>query len=467
VKTKLVPSGWIEKEGRRLDCGPYLSGAIEAKLLLEKLAVPKDQLHDLARGHNGGIYNGPQFVRNYVDDSAYGVAFLTSSSMLLADISRVDLLRKRDALSPRLAFLCLKPGMTLISCSGTIGRMVYARPDMEGVWSSQDILKVVPDDGKILPGYLYAFLASRYGVPMVVGGTYGAIIQHIEPEHIWNLPVPRLGPAHEKSVHELVNSAAEMRSLSRRITMGATADLYNAFGLTSPLTLKNPMRFSSFLTHSSKLGRLDAHFHTPACQQAATELSSCCSSNRGLSETSRVFTPGIFRRIRVEDPQYGYPYYSGSELFEIVPQPRGFLSKKSANIRDYLVRENWLLIQDAGQLGGLIGQITRVRPTSDSSVVSNHLMRVVPHDPRDTDFVYLLLNSQHGHLAILRHAFGTSIPQLDPGKVGNGVRIPWPEEHLRWKLGAPILEAWQLLDEADRKEAEAIEMVEKVIGEGC
>ena len=55
-------------------------------------------------------------------------------------------------------------------------------------------MKVVPDPGRIPPGYLYAFLSSKYGVPQIVGGTYGAIIQHIEPQHIANLPVPRFGP---------------------------------------------------------------------------------------------------------------------------------------------------------------------------------------------------------------------------------------------------------------------------------
>jgi type I restriction enzyme S subunit len=52
-------------------------------------------------------------------------------------------------------------------------------------------MRVVPDAEKIPPGYLYAYLSSKFGVPLVVGGTYGAIIQHIEPEHIANLPVPR------------------------------------------------------------------------------------------------------------------------------------------------------------------------------------------------------------------------------------------------------------------------------------
>ena len=37
MREKIVPSAWLEKEGRRLDCGPYLSGAIETRLLLDQV----------------------------------------------------------------------------------------------------------------------------------------------------------------------------------------------------------------------------------------------------------------------------------------------------------------------------------------------------------------------------------------------------------------------------------------------
>jgi type I restriction enzyme S subunit len=46
---------------------------MEARALLDRLQARKEPLHQLTAGHNGGIYNGPQFVRNYVDDPAYGV----------------------------------------------------------------------------------------------------------------------------------------------------------------------------------------------------------------------------------------------------------------------------------------------------------------------------------------------------------------------------------------------------------
>ena len=81
----------------------------------------------------------------------YGVPFLGSTDIMMADYTNIPLLQAKDAHSGKLAYLEVKPGMTLISCSGTVGRTCYARPDMEGFWSSQDVLKVAPDTSKIPP----------------------------------------------------------------------------------------------------------------------------------------------------------------------------------------------------------------------------------------------------------------------------------------------------------------------------
>lgn len=90
MKEKVVRSAWFERAGRRLDCGPYTSGAIEAKELLSALPVRRAELRAVTRGHAGGIYNGPQFVRNYVSDCACGVPFLSSGSMLHAQFGTFD-----------------------------------------------------------------------------------------------------------------------------------------------------------------------------------------------------------------------------------------------------------------------------------------------------------------------------------------------------------------------------------------
>ena len=81
MKQKLVPSEWLEQQDRRLDCGPYLSGAMEAYSILSKLPATKTPLKELTRGGIAGIFNGPRFARSYVSDEKYGVPFLDSTDI--------------------------------------------------------------------------------------------------------------------------------------------------------------------------------------------------------------------------------------------------------------------------------------------------------------------------------------------------------------------------------------------------
>jgi len=106
---RIVRSGWLQEGGRRLDCNPYMSGALEARDTLKQLKVRKDALGTLTKGHAGGIYNGPMFKRNYVGSAEYGVPFISSGSMLLADLSTLPRLRRLDAESGRLPNLGVFP----------------------------------------------------------------------------------------------------------------------------------------------------------------------------------------------------------------------------------------------------------------------------------------------------------------------------------------------------------------------
>ena len=98
-------SSWMELNGRRLDCNPYLSGAFEAKVLLEKLLAKKHPLHEVTQGGLKGIYHAGRVGRTYVNDPKYGVPFLRSTSILAADLSYLPFILKRQvAATP--AFIC-------------------------------------------------------------------------------------------------------------------------------------------------------------------------------------------------------------------------------------------------------------------------------------------------------------------------------------------------------------------------
>lgn len=461
MKVRTIRADWLERNGRRLDCNPYMTGAIEARAALQALRARKEPLHSLTRGHNGGIYNGPQFRRNFVQSPEYGVPFLTGGNVLDADLSTLPLLRKRDAESTKLAYLRLASGMTLISCSGTIGRMAFVRPNMDGVWSSQDVLKVVPDDSKIPPGYLYAYLSSKFGVPLIVGGTYGAIIQHIEPEHIANLPVPRVGKAIEQRVNDLVTKAAANRSAAAELRQQSLSLFCETLRLPDMTRAGTPLSFVTFSVGADKLGRLDAAFHSPMGGRAAAALERA-KPTEALGTVAQVFQTNIFKRPYVDDSMYGYPYFSGVELFTYDPAPRGYLRKKALGIDEYLVKKDWLLMQDAGQLGGLIGRVVRVAKNQELSVVSNHLIRIVPRTKSDAAYLFTVFRSSLGYRAIVRHAFGSSIPQLESAHLAQ-VKIPWPDESVRQQIAKGVLRSWDLEDQAIILDREAILMVESEI----
>lgn len=459
MKLKTIPSTWITAEGRRLDCGPFMSGALEARMVLSQLTQRKDRLREVTQNGIDGIVNAGRVKRLWVDNPQHGIPFLSSSDILQADLSTAPLISNKVVADyPQLV---IRQGWTLITRSGTIGRMVYARPDMDGMGCSEHVMRVIADPAHIPPGYLYAFLSSKYGVPMIVGGTYGSIIQSIEPHHIADLPVPRLGEAVEQRAHALVEEAADARSKASNLRRSAIKEFEQLFGFQEQF----PTQITAFFVtsvSSNAVRRLDANHFNPASMKATELLANAGKHQTILGDICDVFSTNIFKRIHVEDPAYGYAYFSGSELFQIAPTPRGYLSRKAPGIREYVVYTDWLLIQDAGQLGGLIGQLTRVPANLNGVVVSNHLMRVVPRSRIDAGYLFAVLSSPLGYRAITRNAFGSSIPQLDPAHIST-IKIPWPDDIEREKLAAPVLNSWDLDDRATNAELEAVTLVERTI----
>lgn len=333
---------------------------------------------------------------------------------------------------------------------------------------SQDILKVVPDKAIVPPGFLFAFLSSKYGIPQVVSGTFGSIIVHIEAENIADLPVPRMGSGVEGKAHALVERAADNRSRASALRQVSQEILRECLALPDMSTSGTPLTFSAFAVSVGTVetvGRLDASHYSPF-GVVATEALEKCEPTELLGTIARVFQTNIFKRPFVSDGDHGFPYFSGVELFAYDPEPRGFLRKKAHGIRDYLVQKDWLLMQDAGQLGGLFGRLVRVTRHQDGSVVSNHLIRIVPTNRADAAYLFALLGSSVGYRAILRNAFGSSIPQLESAHLAR-IRIPWPEATLRRRISDPILESWDLEDEAIDLERDAVEQVERAIEESA
>ena len=294
---------WLEDQGFRLDSSPYLSGAYEARKLVERLPGTKP-LHELVRTPNG-IFHAGRSARRWVTDSEYGVPFFSSTDILEADSSFLPLIAKSAVEdNPR---LLIERDWTLITRSGTIGRMTYARSDMNGSACSEHVLRVVADHNRISPGYLYAFLSSKYGIPMITNAAYGAIIQHIEPEHIADLPVPRFGAVAEDAIHGHIQAAADLRAKFQSGVTAATRDLFESAGLPELLDLRwhDQPRDIDFSVTTLTPTTLRAANLAPRMRQIIEKLASVPHRTLGaICATGQLSRGNRFARIDSE-PGYG------------------------------------------------------------------------------------------------------------------------------------------------------------------
>jgi type I restriction enzyme S subunit len=454
---RVVRSAWLEEGGRRLDCNPYMSGALEARDVLKRL--PKtDKLSNVT----DRIFHAGRERRTWVDDPQHGVPFLGSSDILSADLSTLPLISKKQV--ERNPLFMLGEHWTLITRSGTIGRMAFVRPDMAGMACSEHVLRVVPNPERIPPGYLYAFLSSRYGVPLVVSGTYGAIIQHIEPEHIADLPVPRFSPATEDTVATKVDAASRSRAQAVELLREAVRRLHQEIGLRSPTpAVKLSKPDVNSVSSECFRDRGDAYYYGAKSTEARLAFDDI-TMNRPLGEIAKVFIPGIFKRLYASDPQYGSPYITGGDVFELAPTSDKYLMKRVAAEYCLLLKEGMIVVQEAGQLGGLIGRPVMIGSYLDGFSCSNNMIRIVPENDVDGGYLFILLSSEHGVRLLSREAAGSSIPHTDENRVKN-ICVPWPSPTKRKTIGEPAVRARKLRDQACVWEQEARDMLEaKILG---
>jgi len=473
VKIKEVPFNWIPRWGYRLDVEPFVGGSVETRVYLENAPYPKEPLHDLTAGYNGGIFNGPMFRRNYVKSPEHGVPFLTSGSMLRADLSDVSLLRRKDAESPKLSYLRLTKGTTLISCSGSIGRTVYTRPDMEGMWASQDIMKVVPDPAKVPPGYLFAFLSSKFGISMVTSGTYGAIIQHIEPEHIANLPVPRLGAEKEGHVHVLMETASESLAQYQRLIDEASFEICSERSLpfvtaaqwnaVAPLDLSFSVRASESeplraLNHSRRAHVIkDAIRSGPWCELG------------DVIDLSWLRWRVMFKRMDCE-PEHGIEVITQRPLFHLIPEGRWISKKYLLNLSPrFVVPERTILIAKQGTLGEneLYCQAELVfGARAIARAYSDHCMRVVVKDGAiHPGYLFAFLGSEPGFRLLRSLSEGSKQQDLHWRTVPH-IPVPRLTDRAREEgIGEKVMKAYQLRSEAVDRIIEAQETCEEAIEE--
>ncbi|MBV9382248.1 MAG: hypothetical protein JO242_16465 [Streptosporangiaceae bacterium] len=458
-----VRFGWLADQGFRLDSSPYLSGAYEARKLIEMLPGTKS-LQELVRAPNG-IFHAGRSARRWVTDPEYGVPFFSSTDILEADSSFLPLIAKSAVEdNPRLP---IERDWTLVTRSGTIGRMTYARSDMHGFACSEHVLRVVADSGRIKPGYLHAFLSSKYGIPMITNAAYGAIIQHIEPEHITDLPVPRFGAAIEEEIHRHVQGAADLRTKFQAGVIAATRDLFESAGLPGLLDLRwhEQFRDIGFIVVKLAPTTLRAPNQAPRMRQIIEKLASVPHRTLGDICTGGQLSRGNrFTRIASE-PGYGYRLIGQRQGPWLRPEGR-WVALKPEILDEVRAADESVLVASQGTLGEsevFCRSIFITGLWQREFVFSEHFLRIVSGDA-DFPGAYLFAFLRSEPVFRIFRSMSTGSKQQDIHEELRA-QIPVPEctPADRERIAETVRQAYRWRDEADRLEDRAQELLEAAV----
>jgi hypothetical protein len=454
-----VKSDWFIDQGLRLDVGPYLSGAIQARERLEGL--PNTERLDAVAER---IFHAGRYSRRWVTSRDHGVPFFSSTDILESDYSFLPLIAKSSAAeNPRLP---IEPGWTLITRSGSIGRMAYARPDVDGYTCSEDVLRVVPGSG-IPAGYLYTFLRSRFGVPMIVASAYGAIIQHIEPSHLADLPVPRFASALEQKVHNLVEESAKLRAAYQAGLTAATEDFFHSVGLPEFIDFRwhDEGRDLGFEVADFGAQSIRALNFSPRARRIVDKLSSVQHRTLGDICEDGLLSRGVrFKRID-SDADFGVPLVGQRQAFWVRPEGR-MLAVGSLPSEVYAENET-ILVASQGTLGEqeVFCRAFMVTGAWLGNAYSEHFLRVVSGDETISGaYLFAFLRSSVA-FRIFR-SLSTGGKQQD---IHEGLRrkIPVPLATLadRQRIAETVRQAYQDRARADVLDDEALSLLTKAIEE--
>jgi len=341
---------------------------------------------------------------------------------------------------------------------------------MDGVACSEHVMRVVPNEEAIKPGYLYAYLCSRFGVPLIVSGTYGAIIQHIEPHHIADLPVPRLG-AVEDQAHELIQRAAYLRVEAAAQISGATARYLSAAGLadiSSYAWIKNSGRLGFVSTISKTI--LRAVNYVPLNAQLAEKIKVMSPAWKPLAELTEPGTlrSGLrFKRIDC-DPEYGVELIGQREISNVRPVGRWIAKAHLPNDKIIFVPNGAILVNAQGGLNES-DSFARAQYVSGKKLryaYSQHFLRVIADEikiPRGALFAFIRSNIAFRLLRAC--AVGSMQQDFHPDLLAE-IPVPIIDETEAQEIDNLVRVAYQKYDDAIDCEDQARFLVERTIEEG-
>lgn len=460
VKWCAVALSDVVARGKRLEASVFDVEAKQARMLISKGKYPQSFI-----GGTDGMassYVCGRFKRIWVEKSDMPI-YQPSS---IVDIKPtpdgyISAKTKTD-----IGNLRVKENQILMTCSGTIGKVSFVSRTLASKIFSHDLLRIdcrKPDEA----GYIYAFLKSKIGNKILLTNSYGAVITHIEPEHLATVPIPDAPTMLKKKIHDLIVRSYELRDESNDLIDQATALLIGELKLPDIDAFdvglyKKAAPVDTFSVRLSEMSRrLDASYHVPIVDAIIEHLKRYAEEVTTVGDpriSREVILPGRFKRVYV-DEGYGVPFFGGRSIGELDPSDKRYLSfsQHDKKIKEELtIREGMILIT----CSGTIGKIALVPKHWDNWAMTHDIIRLLPADDL-IGYVYIWLQTEYAAKLIEAFAYGSVVRHIEKEHLCK-VTIPLLKNHeVQKRINDLALAANEKRYQAYLLEQEALQIMDR------
>lgn len=385
---------------QRFDPSFHLSDAISLREKVENVPFEKVSIADATES----VFLGNIFSRIFVKDAEHGIPYLAASDTVLANLDTGRYLSKKQA--SILSYLMLKKDWIVVTCSGTIGNVTYTNSSFENHIATHDLIRIVPNDEKILRGYLYAFLASKYGYNQLTQSQFGGVVKHINAEHVRNIKVPCFDEFFQEEVNDLIQEATRLREKAADALEYAISFFNTLFPIPFKDNCLGKVSSKEIMTSINK--RFEASFHISEGKDIDKYIKEHYEWKSLGEVCSNISRPDIFKRYYVKN---GITFLGGADIFLATPDSEKRLSKtKTENISQLVIKEGTILLPRSGT----IGNVAWAHAGHAQKLASEDVIRLLPNDILRAGYVYAFLASKYGKLLIQRYIFGSVIQHVEP-----------------------------------------------------
>ena len=403
----------------------------------------------------------PNRLAGYTMPEGKGLPFFTAGQVF-EDFPRVRKWLAKPFV-PQAETRKVKPEWLLLSCSGVVGNVTAVYPHHLGKIITHDLLRLVPKDPDEY-GWLYAYMKTNFFKQIAQAAQYGHMIKHIEVAHASEFPVIMPERTTRASIGELAAKAVNLRAEAWGLRDQAFELLENCVGAHHGESLRhaNPnqgeVNLSTILQNRQ---RLDADSYVGTIREVDELIDSCESDELGDLVVD-IVEPTRFKRFYGDSD---VPFVGISEIFDVNAQPtKHIYPKLLKGWQRFMLEPGTLVMARSGQKYGILGRALMITENHRGMMGSDHLTRIYPDNSKlRAGYLLAFLNDPAiGRPSVVRHAFGTSIPELTPADLKR-IRVPRLGEERENAIADLMDESVQTSAEADRLENEATRLAQEQI----